>query len=131
MLCCIVLNRVVSYRIVSYCIVMYFIVFNCIALCCIVLYCIVLYCIVLYCIVLYCIVLCAFHRIVLNCILFYSIGLNCVSQALKFFDMKTSWLYRWSMTSQNHIDHTHPEYQVELLDILKSNTEILKVQRII
>ena len=116
MLCCIVLNRVVSYRIVLYCDVFYRIQ---------------LYCVVLYCIVLYCIVLCAFHRIVLNCILFYSIGLNCVSQALKFFDMKTSWLYRLSMTSQNHIDHTHPEYQVELLDILKSNTEILKVQRII
>lgn len=46
--------------------------------------------------------------------------------ALTFFDIKVSRLYRWNMASQNHIDHSRPKYQIELLDILKGNKEILK-----
>jgi hypothetical protein len=30
------------------------------------------------------------------------------------------------MVSQNHVDHSRPKYQIELLDILKGNKEILK-----
>ena len=32
------------------------------------------------------------------------------------------------MASQNHIDYTRPKYQLELLQILKSNQKLLKVR---
>ena len=37
-------------------------------------------------------------------------------------------VYKWHMASQNHIDDTRPKYQLELLQILKSNQKLLKVR---
>ena len=59
--------------------------------------------------------------------LMYVFGCTYFPQSLKFFDIETSFIYKLNMARQNHIDHTRPRYQLELLDILKSNKKMQEV----